>query len=305
MKVKFAKMNNKFNWEDLRLILAIHQTGSLSGAGRSLGVSHATIFRRLGDIEKRMGVSLFERSRTGYTPTLAGEESAQAAKKIADIVDNIERQIQGRDLSLSGLVRITTTDSLFLGFLSPIFKQLQAAYPDIQLEISLSNELYSLTRREADIAIRPCLKPPEHLIGRKAASLHQAVYGHKDIFSGAEHADDLHQLNWVGPDQSMMYQELEVWLEKNAYADLVKCRVNSLIGMAATVHDGVGITVLPCYLGDSDPELIRISSIIPELSTDLWLLSHSDLRKNARMKAVSKYLFSQIYAHRGQLTGKK
>jgi DNA-binding transcriptional LysR family regulator len=293
LKIIFAIMNNKFYWDDLRFILAIHDTGTLSGAGRFLGLSHATVFRRLGDIERRMGVTLFDRSRTGYNPTLAGEEAAKTAQLMAGLVWDVERQIQGKDLSPAGTVRITTTDSLFVGFLSPILKQFQAVYPDIKLEISLSNDVLNLTKRETDIAIRPLLTPPEHLIGRKTISIAQAIYGHENHVPQVPELE-LQNLAWVGPDESMTYRELDHWMLENGYAQSVQCRVNSLVGMVAAVREGLGIAALPCYLGDMEPGLIRLGAVIPELSTDLWLLAHTDLRKNTRMRITLDYLASSI-----------
>src|SRR5690554_6333957 len=97
-------------WDDLQMVWAIADTGSLSGAGRRLGVSHATVFRRLTDMEKRLGVALFERSRTGYTPNSAGEDLAAVARRVEADILGAERRLAGQDLKLSGSVRLTTTD---------------------------------------------------------------------------------------------------------------------------------------------------------------------------------------------------
>lgn len=142
-------------WDDLRTVLAIAQSGSLSGAARALGVSHATVFRRLGAIEERLGARLFERHRIGYTPTTAGEDVAAAAVRIEAEVTGIERRVAGRDLLPSGTVRVTTTDTLLQGLLSPVFADFRRSYPDIHLEVAVSNTLFSLSRREADVAVRP------------------------------------------------------------------------------------------------------------------------------------------------------
>ena len=153
-------MNNRLNWDDLRFVLSIYKMGTLSGAGRNLGLSHATVFRHLKEIESRLGVKLFERSRTGYSPTLAGNEIADSAMQIEDIVFNVERQIQGRDLQPRGTIHLTTTDSLFVGILSPIISTFQSQYPEIKLNISLSNVLFNFNRHECDVAIRPTNTPP-------------------------------------------------------------------------------------------------------------------------------------------------
>ncbi len=294
-------MNNKFYWDDLRFVLEIYNAGTLSGAGQRLGLSHTTVFRRLGEIEQRMGVKLFERSRSGYKPTLAGEEAANTAELIEGLVYDVERQIQGRDLNPTGTVRITTTDSLFVGFLSSIFKQFQQTYPDIKLEISLSNKVLDLSRRETDIAIRPLLVPPEHLIGRKTVSISQAVYSNRYLAPDLSQSIDLRALPWVGPDETMLYHELDHWMTGNNLSQTIQCHVNSILGMAASVREGIGVAALPCYLGENDPELIRISEVIPALSTDIWLLAHTDLRKNTRMRIALDYLTAKIRENSKQL----
>lgn len=294
MDISFANMNSKLNWDDLRVILAIAVAGTLSGAGRALGVSHATVFRRLGDIEDRLGVKLFERSRSGYAATLAGEEAADAARRIESEVLDIERRIAGRDLHPSGTVRVTTTDTLLVGLLSPIFTEFREAYGDIDLEIAVSNELFSLSRREADVAVRPSSVLPEPLVGRKIGVIAQAVYGHGE--KGAETADvgDLSSVAWVGPDESMAYRPLERWMREQGLAEAVRCRINTVLGMLAAVRDGAGLAVLPCYLADGEERLVRLGQTLPDLSTDLWLLTHPDLRDTVRIREFMDFVGAAV-----------
>ena len=162
------------HWDDLRVVQAIAEAGSLSGAGRRLGASHATVFRRLNAIERRLGVALFERSRTGYAPTPAGEDLAATAARVETEVLGAERRVVGRDLRLSGSIRVTTTDTLLMGLLSPIFAGFQRAHPEIVLEVAVSNQLFNLSQRDADVAVRPSPSPPEHLVGRRVGTVAQA-----------------------------------------------------------------------------------------------------------------------------------
>lgn len=275
-------------WDDLRTVLAIAQAGSLSGAGRALGVSHATVFRRLGAIEERLGVRLFERRRTGYTPTTAGEDVAEAAGRIASEVTGIERRIAGRDLLPSGTVRITTTDTLLQGLLSPVFADFRRSYPDIHLEVAVSNTLFSLSRREADVAIRPTLSPPENLVGRRIGRIEQAVYVASSLF--AQSVNDLDTVTWVGPDEGMAYLQLETWMKAEGHDARCHYRVDTLQGIQAGVRDGLGVAVLPCYLADADENLVALSDSIPALATDLWLLTHTDLRRVARIRAFTGFV---------------
>lgn len=296
-------MNSKLHWDDLKIVLAIFESGSLSGAGRELGLSHATVFRHLGDIEARLGVRLFDRAKSGYTPTPAGEEAAAAAGRIHNQVVDVERRIAGRDLRPRGTVRVTTTDTLLAGLLSPIFTGFSKQYQDISLEIAVSNTLFSLSRREADIAIRPTLTPPEPLIGRKIGTIAQGIYASTDLVGKTTGEFDIQHADWIGPDERMAYHALDNWMAEQAVTSSCRYRVDTLFGMYAAVRDGTGVAVLPCYLGEGDKGLTRVSGLLPGLSTDLWLLTHTDLRKTARVRAVMDFVADAVKRQQSRLGG--
>lgn len=297
-------MNNRIPWNDLRLILAIDRAGTLSGAGRDLGLSHATVYRRLGGAEARLGIKLFSGAKSGYTPTLAGEELAAVARQIEGHVHEAERRIVGQDLRPSGTVRVTTLDSFLVGFLTPIFADFQATHQEISLEVAVSNQLFSLSKREADVAIRPSLAPPETLVGRKIGTVAYAVYGRRDLTPKKGRAFDPKLVNWVGPDEAMYYPELQKWMAERALDARCRYRINSVIGMHAAASQGHGFAVLPCYLGDPDQRLARFGSTIPELATDLWILTHPDLRKSARVRALLGFLGDRANHLRDKLAGR-
>lgn len=284
----------RIQWEDLRVVLAIAETGSLSGAGRKLDLSHATVFRRLGDIERRLEVSLFERSRRGYAPTPAGEDLAATAGRIEIEVLGAERRVVGRDLRLSGTVRVTTTDTLLIGLLSSIFADFRRAHPEIVLEVAMSNQLFNLSKRDADIAVRPSAAPPEMLVGRRIGQITQAVYGHAGRHDSRNTAPDLASADWVGPDAHLGYAALETWMADAGVDARCHYRVDSMLGMYQAVRDGMGLAVLPCYLADADEALVRVNAPLPELATDLWLLTHPDLRRVARIRAFMDFVAEAV-----------
>lgn len=296
-------MNRHLLWGDLRLILAIAATGTLSGAGRGLGLSHATVFRRLGEVEGRLGVKLFDRARTGYSPTLAGEELAAAARRVEAEVLAVERRVVGQDLRPSGTVRATTTDTLLVGLLSPIFAGFREAYRDISLEVAVSNELFSLSRREADVAFRPSPAPPEALVGRKIGTIAQAIYGHRNLIRTDGGALDVRAAEWVGPDERMAYRALERWMADQGVDERCRYRVDTIFGMLAAARDGAGLAVLPCYLADKDERLVRLGEALPALSTDLWLLTHPDLRRSARIRTFLDFVANAVRNRRATLAG--
>ncbi|WP_447926596.1 LysR family transcriptional regulator [Vreelandella sp. EE27] len=283
----------QLKWDDLQVVLAVASQGSLSGASRALHVSHATVFRRLNAIEKRLNVTLFERHRHGYTPTLAGEDLAATAERVQHEVYGAERRVVGQDLTLSGTLRITTTDTLFAGLLSPVFAAFRKRHPDIDLEVAISNQRHSLSRREADIAIRPTRTPPEALVGRPLGEVALAVYGQRARWQATptpRPPGALLDECWVGPDVHMGDAVLEDWMkDKNA-----AYRLDSLLGMQSAVREGAGIAVLPCYLGDGDSALVRLSDPIEALATPLWLLTHPDLRQVARVRAFMETVTQAI-----------
>lgn len=298
-------MNSKLPWDDLRFVLAIAEAGTLAGAGRRLGTSHATVFRRLGDVERRLGVRLFERSRTGYAPTDAGDELADAARRVEVEIHDAERRIVGRDLRPVGIVRVTTTDSLMAGLVSPILAAFRRQYPGIVLEVAVSNQVFSLTKREADVAIRSAAAPPETLVGRRVATLAQAVYDRRDAAGDgtAGNTTAAGDSAWIGPDERMHYPVLEAWMAARGLADLCGCRVDSVLGMTAAVRDGLGRAVLPCYIGDREPALARVGDPLPELAADLWLLTHADVRASARIRAFTDFAAVRIRAAKDLLAG--
>ncbi|MEC9481824.1 MAG: LysR family transcriptional regulator [Halomonas sp.] len=285
---------NMMRWDDLRIVLAIAETGSLSGAARRLEVSHATVFRRLGELERRMGARLFERSRNGYTPTLAGEDMADTAGRVAEEVAGAERRLLGQDLALSGTLRITTTDTLLMGLLAPILAEFRTLHPRITLEVAVSNRTLNLTRRDADVAIRPTSSPPETLVGRRVGCIAQAVYVRADLPDAT---------SWVGPDAHLGYPTLETWMSHHGFDTHVGLRVDSMLGMLAAIKSGLGRGVLPCYLADHEPELRRLDKPIPELATDLWLLTHPDLRRTARILAFFDFVALSLAAQQACLLG--
>lgn len=282
-------MNNVLDWDDYKTALLIADAGSLSKAARSAGSSHPTMFRRINAVEEKLGVRLFERFRTGYQPTAAGEEVVAVARQIAELTNETERRLSGRDFRPSGVVRVATTDTLLFALLAPLIARFRQTEPEITIEVIVSNEISDLSLREADIAIRPASSPEEHLYGRKIGLIRQGIYAPKGFNPGGSSQKQLHALPWVGPSQSMAYHRLHSWMEANRYNDACVCRMNTVLGMYAAVRSGTGVAVLPTYLAEVDEGLDRLGALVDEVAVDLWLLTHSDLRRTARVRAVLDY----------------
>ena len=284
MKENLSRTYNMLTWDEMCLVHAITTVGTLSGAARVLDVSHPTAFRRLNRLEERMEVRFFDRARDGYTATAAAEEVSALVQRLRNEILTVERRIAGRDLRPSGTLRITTTDTLLFGWLSPGLREFRIAYPEIRLELVVSNDVFSLSKREADIAVRPTEKPDEALVGRRIGTIAQAAYMAKKLPMTAGNDVVMDSVDWIGPDESMTYPAFDRWLEKEGLADRCRIRVNTVYGMLTAVRAGLGLSVLPCYLGENDKQLIRVGKEIPSMAIDLWVLTHPDLRKAERIR---------------------
>jgi DNA-binding transcriptional LysR family regulator len=295
-QAELAAAHKGLAWDDLQLVLLIGRHGGLSGAARALGVNHATVFRRLNAAETRLGVRLFERFRTGYAATPAGETAIALAERMAEEVEALERRLAGQDLRASGTVRVTTTDTL-LPLLADCLAELRQREPAILVELVASNTFFSLTRREADIAVRPTAEPPETLVGRRIADIAYAIYAARGHAVAGQ--------AWLAPDEALAYLPSARWLRHHVPESWVVGRANTLLGLRELARAGLGLAALPCFLGDVDPNLVRVGDPVPELAGALWLLTHEDLRHVARVRAVMDGLAASLVARRAVLEGQR
>jgi DNA-binding transcriptional LysR family regulator len=294
----FAGMNMALDIGDLRIVLEIARGNGLSGAARALRVNHATVFRQLGRIEEALGVRLFERFRTGYSPTPAGEAAVAVAERVEAEVAELERRVAGQDLRPSGTVRITTTDTL-LPLLAHCFRDVREEHPEITLEVVISNAFLSLSRRDADIAVRPARDPPPELVGRRISTIAYAIYG----VGPSDQDASLANLSWVAPDDSLAHLGSAKWMQANVPAQCVIARSNTVLGLLELAKAGIGVAALPCFLGDLAVDLVRLRDPDATMATELWLLTHDDLRRVSRIRAVLDGLAAALQRRRALLEG--
>ncbi len=291
-------------WDDLRVVLAVSREGTLSGAARRLGVTHSTVFRRLGAIEEQIGVRLFERFRDGYVPTPAGETAAETAARLEHGVLTLERRLSGQDLRPSGVVRITTTDTLGT-ILMWHLPAMRALHPGIQFEVAISNAMANLSRREAEIAIRPTPEPPEILVGRRVAAIAHAIYGSKAYLSGHPEKE-MSAHDWIALDDALASTAIGRWIHENLRTANITCRVDALPALRDAALAGLGLALLPCYLGDPTPGLGRLAQkTMTEPRSALWLLTHDDLKRTARIRVTLDFLAKAFASERALFEGKQ
>jgi DNA-binding transcriptional LysR family regulator len=289
------------NWDDLRLFLAMARSGSTRGGALQLGLNQSTVSRRLVQLEARTGVRLFDRSPSGLQLTDAGEELLGVAAEVEDRVADAERRLQGRDENLSGTVRLSMPDFAVAPAARPL-AALSKRYPRIELQVMVDNGFVDLTHRQADLALRLAKEPPAHLIGRRIAPVRLAVYGSEAYLRDQPAPVDVTSLDWVGWDEPWRQVATEQWIAANVPADRVRVRVNTSLAMAALLAAGVGVGFKLCFNGDAHPQLRRAQAP-RDFGFALWLLTHADLRGNARVRAVLRFLADALAKDRDRFIG--
>jgi DNA-binding transcriptional LysR family regulator len=292
-------------WDDFRLVKYIAESRGLAGAAERLGVNHSTVFRRLGQLEEGLGVKLFERHRTGYALTPAGEEMSLLAERMEEDVATFARKLAGQAVSPAGELRVTTNDTLLVHLLTPLFARFTRACPEVRLDVVLANQALNLSKRDADVAIRATDNPPETLVGRRAATIAWAVYGRSEDFPNPGQADllDLYDRNWVALGDNLGGLKVARYVRDRVPPERIIYKVNTVLGLAEAVESGIGIGPLPCFIADAKPDLIRLTPPVPDFSTGLWLLTHPDLRQSARVRAFLDFIAAEVAKQRRAIEG--
>lgn len=292
------------NWDDLRYVLAVARAGRLDGAAALLGVDPSTVFRRLKACEARLDARLFDRRGGVYRVTGEGQAVLAQAEAMEEAALTLQRRLAGGDVRLSGTLRITMADTLALGAMPGHLRAFRDRFPDIVIETVVSNALLSLSRREADVAIRPGNNPLQGsaMVGRRVATIAFGLYGAPAYLtrhgrpSGPEEAFSGHLL--IGFDESLGQIGPARWLDRHGSGARTVYRSQSLVHMASAARAGIGLALLPCFLADAEPTLQRLFIADGEAETGLWLLTHEELRHTARVRAFLDFVAPRLVARR-------
>ncbi|MDR7271004.1 DNA-binding transcriptional LysR family regulator [Pelomonas saccharophila] len=279
---------------DLALVLALHRAGTLAAAGERLNVNASTVFRMLQRLERGLGQALFERGRRGYKAMELARTLAAQAEQVEAALEAARTAAQAQPGQAAGTVRITTTDTLLHGLLAPALAALHRAQPRLQFELHTGNELASLTRRDADIALRATSTPPAHLIGRRVGPIRVALYAAKS--SAIKHWDQVEagDAAWVAPDDGLPEHPSVRWRQKHFPTLQPAFRTGSVQSVAELVASGLGVGVLPLFLAEPRRELRRLTEPLDEAETDLWLLTHPETRHLQRVQTVWGHLAAAL-----------
>jgi DNA-binding transcriptional LysR family regulator len=297
-------MTSELSWDQFRLVKAIADARSLVGAAGRLGVNPSTVFRRLASVEAVVGARLFDRSRAGYEPTVAGEDMIALAATMSESIIEFERRVAGRDVKPTGELSVTIAVGVGLHFMPAIVAQFRAANPGVVVELILANEALDLSRRGADVAVRLTNDPPEALVGRRICTARSCVYRRRDIApeAGGEAVEPGAFIGFAG---SLGPASGRRWIEANVDPGRIVAKANSAHCLLELALQGLGAALLPCYLGDRNPDLIRVGYPPPELDSGLWTLTHADLRRAARVRAFMDFAAAEFTKHRRAIEGEE
>ncbi len=288
------------DWDDVRYFLAVARRGSVRAAAAQLGVNHSTVLRRIAQLEQRLGAQMFEKLPSGYRLTEAGEEVRELANQMEASSNQLETRVFGRDQSVRGLLRVTLAPTLATHLLMPDFADFARLHPDIEMEILSSGELANLTTREADVAIRVVYDRktlPLNLHGLKGPELFGAVYMSRDRLA-AWSAGAPDPMRWI----VISSHGIPDWA-RQVRTTGVPFRTTDGEAQIVAVRQGLGITTLPCFIGDADPLLVRVPGTDLHMHGTVWLLTQGETRKTKRVRLFTEFVSRRLTAYALLLAG--
>jgi DNA-binding transcriptional LysR family regulator len=286
------------DWDDLRYVLALAEAGSLARAARKLKVDHTTVGRRIEALEVDVGVRLFTRTTNGYTLTREAEEFLPGIREIEANVLALERKAQARHEAIKGTIRVTASEALGSRFVAPRLAGFTRRNPEISVEFITAVHAVDLARREADLAIRLFRSPHEYLVAKRAAEFGYALYASEDYLARRPFPNspgDLQKHDLVNLELPVGPPDEATWLNELGKGSRIALVTNSTAVALGAALGGMGITLLPCFLGDAEPKLLRIP-MPDEPTRAVWLTVHKDLRRSPPIRAMLDFLTEMFRA---------
>jgi DNA-binding transcriptional LysR family regulator len=290
------------DWDDVRYFLAVARGGSVRAAAERLGVNHSTVLRRIAQLEEHLGAHMFEKLPSGYRLTETGEEVLEFANQMEASSHLLETRVFGRDQSVRGPLRVTLAPFLATHLLMPDLADFARLHPDIEMEILSSGELANLTNREADIAIRVVHDRKTlqlNLHGLKGPELFGGVYMSRDRLA-AWRAGARDPIRWIMTG----IHGIPDWARAGDVRTMgVPFRTTDAEAQIAAVRQGIGMTTLPCFVGDADPLLVRVPDTELKMYGTLWLLTQGETRKTKRVRLFTEFASHRLAAYAPLLAG--
>jgi molybdate transport repressor ModE-like protein len=290
------------DWDDVRYFLAVARGGSVRAAAKRLGVNHSTALRRIAQLEERLGAHMFEKLPSGCRLTAAGEEVLEFAEQMEASSHLLETRVFGRDESVRGLLRVTLAPPLAAHLLMPDFVDFARLHPDIEMDILSSGELANLTNREADVAIRVVYDRktlPLNLHGLKGPELFGGVYMSCDRLA-AWRAGASDPIRWI----VISTHGIPDWASEGVVRTTgVPFRITDGQAQIVAARQGLGMTTLPCFVGDADALLVRVPGTDLHMYGTVWLLTQGETRKTKRVQLFTEFVSRRLAAYAPLLAG--
>jgi DNA-binding transcriptional LysR family regulator len=299
-------MASDIGWELYRSFLGVLNQGSLSGAARELGVAQPTIGRHVAALEKSLGLALFTRSQTGLLPTQAGQSLRTYAESLQSTVAALERAAANQGSGVSGSVRITASDIIGVEVLPPIIARLRDKYPELTVELALTDRVQDLVRRESDIAVRMMRPRQELLVARRAGQIVLGLHAHQDYLSRRgtpKSIADLANHALIGFDETTAFireagKSFSEW-RREAFS----LRTDNNLAQLALIRSGAGIGVCQAAIAQRDNRIVRILPKQFSLPLETWITMHQDLRNSPRCRVTFDALVKGLQQHIDSIRG--
>lgn len=275
---------------DLEIVLALTRSATLAGAGERLGVDASTVFRGLQRLERKLGQPLFERTRSGYQPNELATQLAAHAEELEVALESARSSIERAPAQVAGTVRITTTDTVLHALVAPALLALKKTHPLLNFDLHTGNELASLTRRDADVAVRATKRPPQHLVGRNVGSIRLALYAARQ--RGAPRWADVQagRADWIAVDDALPEHPSVIWRRRHLPKVVPRYRVSSIMSVLELTALGLGVGILPLFLAAQRGDVVALTDALEDAETELWLLTHPESRHLRRISATYTHL---------------
>lgn len=294
-------MVDTFDWDGLKSFLAVARTGRLTAAAQKLGVDHSTLNRRINGLEKALAAKLFDRRPNGYALTSQGARLMASAEAMESAAISALREVGNETRAVAGTVRIGTPDGFGTTFLAPRLGKLADAHPDLAIQLVTQPRLFSLSQREADIAIGLARPNKGRLKARKLTDYELGLYAAEDYLARHGEPADKAQLKshrFIGYIDEMVYApELD-------YVNLVgdglrpALATSHLMAQFSATLAGQGVCVLPCFLAGGQRTLVRLLPRQIAIQRTFWMMVHADIAEVARVRVAADFIADEARAAR-------
>jgi DNA-binding transcriptional LysR family regulator len=280
------------DWTEVQTLISVAKLGSLSAAARELSLNHSTVLRRIQSFEQKHHTQMFIRSQSGYELSRQGQILLQDYEHIEQMMLGLQRRVNDYDSELQGTLTVTTTENLFSTYLKKPLLDFARIFPRVELDLLISNQIVDMNHLEADIAIRPINAMPETSFGFELFGLRFYVYAHKDKINSINAELPFEFGFWVGYSGQLKNARIGKILQEKLQNRPVIC-ANNFDSVAAAANEGLGLALLPSFIGDNQPNLLRVSNI-SLFSTPVFALAPTDLSVSRRVNALLNYLNSHF-----------